>query len=182
MTAFAELEAEFLRITGATVFCTLTTVGADGRPRGRIVHPVFVVRDGRPTGWALTGRTPLKTRHLAQNPHVSCSYWSPSHDTVFVDCVAEWVADDGEKEEVWAVFRDTPQPLGWGDAGLAGYGPERWRAPLFTPLRLDPWRVQVMAGAEYPLGRLAGLVWHREEDGPPVRHDPADPAGAPDRA
>jgi hypothetical protein len=93
------------------------TVGEDGGPRNRILHPVFVVRDGRPLGWALTGRTPLKTRHLAANPHVACSYWNPSHDTLFVDCVASWVDDDSEKAEVWDVFLETPQPLGWGARG-----------------------------------------------------------------
>jgi hypothetical protein len=162
MAAFTEIEGDFLRITGETVFCTATTVDPHGRPRNRMLHPVFVVRDGQPIGWALTGRTPAKTRHLAQNPHMACSFWNPSHDTVFVDCVAEWVDDDREKEEVWALFRDTPQPLGWGEEGLAGYGPDRWRAALFTPLRLNPWRVQVMPGAEYPVGRLTGWVWHRE--------------------
>lgn len=165
MTAFAELEAEFLRITSGIVFCTVTTVDARGRPRGRILHPIFVVRRGLPLGWALTGRTPTKTRHLAANPHLSCSFWAPSQDSVFVDCVAEWVTDDEERREVWELFGNTPEPLGWGAAGLAGYGPDRWRAALFTPLRLTPWRVQVTAGAEYPSGRLTGRVWHGGEPG-----------------
>jgi general stress protein 26 len=117
---FSDLQADFLRITAGTVFCTATTVSEEGRPRSRMLHPIFVVRDGRPIGWALTGRTPLKTRHLAANPHMSCSYWTPSHDTVFIDCVATWVEDDREKEQVWELFRDTPEPLGWG--------PEGWRA------------------------------------------------------
>ena len=161
MASFSDLEADFLRITAATVFCTATTVDGAGRPRGRILHPIFVVRDGRPLGWALTGRTPLKARHLAANPHVSCAYWSPSHDTVFVDAVVTWVEDDAEKAVVFALFRDTPPPLGWGAEGLAGYGPGEWREPLFTPLRLEPWRVQVMTGDAYPAGDLTGRVWHR---------------------
>jgi hypothetical protein len=158
--AFAELEEDFLRIVSATAFCTMTTVDGRGRPRNRIIHPVFAVRDGLPLGWALTGRTPLKTRHLAANPHVACSYWSPSQDTVFIDCVARWVTDEREREEVWRAFLETPPPMGWGAEGLAGYGPERWNGPLFTPLRLEPWRVQVMRGEEYPHGTLTGRVWH----------------------
>jgi hypothetical protein len=160
--AFAELAEDFLRITAATVFCTATTVDARQRPRGRMLHPIFIVRDGRPLGWALTGRTPLKTRHLAANPHMSCAYWMPSHDTVFVDCVAVWVEAASEKLEVWELFRGTPPPLGYGSEGLAGYGPDQWRGPQFTPLRLEPWRVQVMNGAEYPYGRLTGRVWRDE--------------------
>jgi Pyridoxamine 5'-phosphate oxidase len=163
-SSFEPLQEDFLRITGKTVFCTATTVDEEGRPRSRMLHPVFVVRHGRPIGWALTGRTPLKTRHLAANPHMSCSYWSPSHDTVFVDCAATWVDDDSEKEQVWDLFLNTPEPLGWGPGGMAGYGEERWRNPVFTPLRLDPWRVQVMRGEEYPRGELTGRVWRGEAD------------------
>jgi hypothetical protein len=96
---FSELEEDFLRITTATVFSTATTVDPDGRPRNRVLHPIFVVRDG--------------------------------------------------------------EPIGWGPAGMAGYGPERWNNPVFTPLRLDPWRVQVMRGKEYPRGNLTGTVWRR---------------------
>jgi hypothetical protein len=160
--AFSELAEDFLRITAATVFCTATTVDAKHRPRARMLHPIFIVRDGRPLGWALTGRTPLKTRHLAANPHLSCAYWTPSHDTVFIDCVAVWVEADSEKQAVWELFRGTPPPLGYGPEGVAGYGPEQWRSPEFTPLRLEPWRVQVMDGAEYPHGRLTGRVWRDE--------------------
>lgn len=164
MTAsFAELEADFLRITAATVFCVATTVDAAGRPRNRMLHPIFVVRDGRPVGWALTGRTPLKSSHLAANPHMACAYWTPSHDTVFVDCITAWVEDDEERQSVWDLFHDTPEPLGWGPDGMAGYGAERWRSSVFTPLRLEPWRVQVMRGEEYPSGQLAGRVWRRAE-------------------
>lgn len=159
---FSEVEEDFLRITGETVFCAATTVDGKGRPRGRMLHPIFLVRDGRPLGWALTGRTPLKTRHLEANPHMSCSFWSPSQDTVFAECMTSWVEDGSEKEDVWNVFLDTPEPLGWGPDGMAGYGLERWRNPVFTPLRLEPWRVQVMRGQEYPAGALTGRVWRAE--------------------
>jgi hypothetical protein len=160
--SFAELEEDFLRITTETVFCIATTVDTAGRPRNRILHPIFVVRDGLPLGWALTGRTPLKASHLAANPHMACAYWTPSHDTVFVDCATVWVDGEEEKGQVWDLFLETPEPLGWGADGLAGYGDERWRNPIFTPLRLEPWRVQVMRGEEYPLGKLTGSVWRRK--------------------
>ena len=129
MPPFDELEENFLRIVRETVFCTVTTVDEDGRPRNRMLHPVFVVRDGRPLGWTLTGRTPLKTRHLAANPHVACSYWNPSHDTLFVDCVASWVEHDSAKQQVWDLFLETPQPLGWGSEGPGGLRPGRVAQP-----------------------------------------------------
>lgn len=162
MAPFAELEADFLRITGETVFCTATTVDGRGRPRGRMLHPVFTVEDGLPIGWAITAPTPLKAAHLAANPHMSCSFWNPSQDTVLIDCVTEWIASDAECQHVFELFRDTPTPLGWGREGMAGYGSERWRSELFAALRLSPWRVQVMRGEEYPAGNLAGRVWHRD--------------------
>jgi hypothetical protein len=40
-----------------------------------------------------------------------------------------------------------------------GYGSDRWHNPVFTALRLEPWRVQVMLGEEYPRGALTGTVW-----------------------
>jgi hypothetical protein len=92
---------------------------------------------------------------------MACAYWTPSHDTVFVDCTTNWVEDDEEEERVWHLFLETPEPLGWGPDGMAGYGDERWRNPVFTPLRLEPWRVQVMRGDQYPLGDLTGRVWRR---------------------
>jgi hypothetical protein len=106
----------------------------------------------------LTGRTPLKVSHLAANPHIACAYWTPSHDTVFVDCATVWVEDDAEKARVWDLFLETPEPLGCGPDGITGCGDERWRKPVFTPLRLEPWRVQVMRGQEYPRGELTGRV------------------------
>jgi hypothetical protein len=74
---FSEIQEDFLRITAATVLCSVTTVDARGRPRARMLHPVLTVAGGRPLGWALTGRMPLKTRHLAANAHVACAYWTP---------------------------------------------------------------------------------------------------------
>ena len=157
--SFAELHDDFLAITASTVFCTATTVDGRGRPRNRILHPIFIVRDDAPVGWALTGKTPLKTRHLEANPHMACAFWTPSHDTVFIDAVTTWVTDEDELRFTWELFRDTPPPLGWTQAGLDGYGPDEWRSEIYTPLRLDPWRVQIMLGKEYPVGDLTGQVW-----------------------
>jgi uncharacterized pyridoxamine 5'-phosphate oxidase family protein len=159
MSSFGDVERDFLELTSSIVWCTAATVDGRGRPRSRILHPIFTVRDGRPVGWVVTGRTPLKTRHLAANPHVSCTYWTPTQDTVIVDCVATWVEDVDERRRVFELFTTTPSPLGYPLEYLGG---ERWESPLFTPLRLDAWRVQVMRGSEFPSGNLAGRVWRTE--------------------
>ena len=71
---FAELAEDFLTFTADIVYCTVTTVDPAGRPRSRVMHPIFEVVDGQPRGWAVTDRSPVKTRHLAANPFVCCSY------------------------------------------------------------------------------------------------------------
>ena len=98
---FESLRADFLRFTTDIVYCTVTTVDSAGRPRSRVMHPIFEVVDGHPRGWALTDRTPLKDRHLAANPYVACFYWSPAQNTVAIDCTAEWVEDDAVLRQVW---------------------------------------------------------------------------------
>jgi hypothetical protein len=139
--SFASLEEDFLSITAETVWCMLTTVDRKGRPRSRVVHPIFTVVDGRPVGWLLTGRTPVKTAHLAGNPHVSCAYWTPDQNVVYADCVATWVDDLATKRQVDELFRTMPPPLGYDPVEFGLGVPDD---ETFTPLRLDPWRVQVL--------------------------------------
>ena len=52
---FSELEDKFKAITQRIVWCTVTTVDRQGRPRSRLLHPVW---DGT-TGWIATGRRAL---------------------------------------------------------------------------------------------------------------------------
>ncbi|MGH8932854.1 MAG: pyridoxamine 5'-phosphate oxidase family protein [Egibacteraceae bacterium] len=156
---FEEIREDFLRFTAAIVLCTVTTVDERSRPRSRMLHPIFTERDGRPVGWVLTAPTALKVRHLAHSPYVACSYWSPAQNVVYADCIATWVADQDEKDAVYDLFLTTPPPLGYGDEGMAGFGPDGPRSALFTPLRLDPWRIQVLRGEEYPMGNMVPKKW-----------------------
>jgi hypothetical protein len=139
--SFAAFEEDFLHITADIVWCTLATADSKGRPRSRVVHPIFTVADGQPVGWVLTVRTPVKTSHLARDQHVSCSYWSPKQNVVYADCLATWVEDLGTKRSVNELFESTPPPLGYNPVELGLGVPED---ETFTPLRLDPWRVQVL--------------------------------------
>jgi hypothetical protein len=101
----------------------------------------------------VTDRSPVKTPHLASNPHVSCAYWSPAHNTVYLDCLATWVDDIAGIQYVWDLFRLTAPPLGWAD--MSAYEPEGIAHPLFQPLRLRPWRIQVL-----PADQVAGRHFH----------------------
>lgn len=158
--SFSEIEREFLDFTAKIVLCTVTTVSPEGQPRSRMLHPVFEVIDGEPVGWVCTGRTPVKVSHLAHDPRVAVCYWSPDNDTVYAECSASWVEDAAAKQHVWDLFMRTPPPLGYD---LTSYGSPR--SPAFTPLRLDPSRIQVVPGREYPFGNLAGRVWNAEHVG-----------------
>jgi pyridoxine/pyridoxamine 5'-phosphate oxidase len=70
VASFAEIEAEFMRRVARIVWCTVATVDRQGRPRTRILHPIW---EGT-TGWIATGRHSHKEKHLARNTHVSLSY------------------------------------------------------------------------------------------------------------
>jgi general stress protein 26 len=155
---FEPLRGDFLRLTAEIVYCTVTTVDPQGRPRSRVMHPIFEVVDGHPRGWAVTDRTPLKDRHLAANPHVACSYWSPTQNTVAIDCTAEWVVDDEVLRQVWDVFA-APEPPGWGD--LSGYGAAGIHHPRFHVLRLQPYRVQILRAEQFAAGDFTPRTWRR---------------------
>jgi hypothetical protein len=159
--SFAAVRDEFLRITGDVVWCTVATVDTSGRPRTRILHPIWEVIEDRPVGWIGTTRSPLKTRHLAANPYVSCGYWSPAQETVYADCRAGWA--DGERERVWRMFVHAPPPLGYDPATIPTWteGP---LAGAWAVLRLDPWRVVVQTAEDLAAGRWYDRVWRAPED------------------
>lgn len=142
-TTFADIEAEFRRRTDRIVWCTVATVDTRGRPRSRILHPVW---DG-PTGWIATGRRSLKASHLAKNPYVSCSYWDAQHEQVYAECRATWADDPVEKACVWELVKNAPPPVGYDPALFWPDGPD---SPAFGALKLEPWRIELSA--------LAGMM------------------------
>jgi hypothetical protein len=156
--SFESIEADFLRISSEVAWATVATVDGDGRPRTRILHPYWEVIDGRPVGWVGTSRSPLKTRHLAANPHVSCAYWSPKQETAHVESRASW-ADD-ERERVWQLFLAADPPLGYDPAAIP-----QWKdGPLagqWAVLRLDPWRLMLLTAEDAATGNWYRRVWRR---------------------
>jgi hypothetical protein len=130
------VQKEFVARAHRIVWCTVATVGPDHRPRTRILHPIWEMTDAEPAGgglvgWIVTRATPVKVRHLAFSPAVSCTYWEPGHEVAIADCHAEWVADTATRRRVWELFRDTPAPLGfdfWSvfpDGPAPGHGASR---------------------------------------------------------
>lgn len=155
--SFAEFQDDFLTWTAGIVWCTVTTVDGRGRPRSRVLHPIWEVIDDAPVGWVVTSKTPVKTRHIAANPHVACMYWSPAQNTVSIDAVASWVEDAETKRHVFDLFNATP-PLGYD---LGGFGDEGPANPLFEPLRLDAWRVQLLRAEQMWTLDLTPRTWRK---------------------
>jgi hypothetical protein len=151
--SFAQLKDQFDAYIGDIVYATMTTVDTKGRPRARILIPVWEVVDGKPVGWLATYRSPVKEAHLANNPHTTFSYWTPRQNAASVDTVAEWVAqgDLKTRRHVWDLYRRT-SPKGAGyDLGQFWNG---IHDPKLHILRLDPWRVQVIRGTD-----LESKIW-----------------------
>ena len=108
VSSFEEIKADFDVRVQKIVWCTMTTNDRKDRLRGRIIHPIW---EGS-TGYLVTGRESFKAKHLAHNPYVSISYWSPEHGLVVADCKTAWEDDLEEKRRVWALFKATPMPTG----------------------------------------------------------------------
>jgi pyridoxine/pyridoxamine 5'-phosphate oxidase len=82
---FSEIEQEFIQRVHTIVWCNVATVDSQGRPRSRILHPIW---EGS-TGWILTQRDSYKSKHLAANPHVSLAYVADITKPVYVDGTAQ---------------------------------------------------------------------------------------------
>ena len=140
--SFAEIEADFIDRVHSLVLCNCATVDTRGRPRSRILHPIW---EGA-TGWVTTQKNTLKLKHLAQNPFVSLAYLGEPFKPVYVECQAAWVDDLATRQRIWQWLRNTPEPLGfdpaltWGDV----------EGPNNGLLRLSPWRIELNDYAAEP--------------------------------
>lgn len=152
--SWQDLEPEFRERTDKIVWCTVTTIDRNGRPRSRILHPVW---DGE-VGWIATGRNSFKAKHLAAHPYVALSYWDQSHQLAYAECDARWVDDQAEKQRVWDLVKNAPPPVGY-DPAL--FWPEGPASPEFGALRLDPWRVEVGSLQDMMSGKPP-RVWRRK--------------------
>ncbi len=152
--SFADHRQTFLDRVSSIVWPSVVTIDTKGRPRSRMLHPMWEITDDGPTGWIATGRESLKAKHLAGNSFVSVTYWDPRHEQVMAECDTEWVDDMDEKQRLWDLFKATPEPYGydlgafWKDANDPTYG----------LLKLKPWRIEMWTVAEMSTG-VAPTVW-----------------------
>ena len=136
----------FITRAHSAVWCAAATVDSRGRPRNRVLHPIWEMVDGLPLGWIATGRHSLKARHLAQVPFISLTYMQDPLKPVYVECAAVWADERAAKERLWQLFSTTPAPVGYDPAPFFGSVDN----PAFGALQLTPWRISLadLYGAE----------------------------------
>ena len=129
--------AGFVGIAHRIVWCTLATVDGHGRPRSRLVHPVWTFEPGGElVGRVSSRRTSPKGSHLETTPYASCSYWDPAHDVAVAECHASW---DAYPARSWSVFSDPAPPVGFDPAAMFAGGLDTPDAGIVV---LRPWRVR----------------------------------------
>lgn len=154
MDALADTAPAFVAMAHRIVWATVATTEPDGRPRTRVLHPIWAWDGEALTGWIATAQTPVKVRAIAAHPQVSLTYWDPTHDTCTADCDAAWIADD-EKPALWDRFLHGPEPVGYDPSIIPAWtGPD---APAFSGLRLTPTRLRVQPAAVMLRGDASAL-------------------------
>lgn len=145
MADLATTAPAFVDMAHRIVWATVATVDARNRPRGRILHPLWIWDGSALVGWVATGPTPTKQANLAHSPFTSVTYWASNHDTATAECKAEWHLDDETRTWVWNLFKDAPAPVGYDPAMIPPWsgGPT---SPAFGALKLEPWKLRVYPG------------------------------------
>lgn len=135
VNSFQEISEDFHQAVSKIVWCNVATINTQGRPTSRVLHPMW---EGS-TGWIMTGRNSLKSKHLANNPYISLAYVAEPMKPIYVDAKAEWIDDLGEKQRIWDLFKNTPEPYGYDGAPFFG----SYDSPGFGILKLTPQRIEL---------------------------------------
>jgi hypothetical protein len=111
-------------------------VDEHGRPRSRIVHPIWEGPIGSIGTWRTSVRAghrapSLKARHLERNSCVSLAYIGDVAKPIYVDGQAKLVDDADEKRRFWDLAKSIPPPYGYDPAEVLGSPDE----PRFAVLR-----------------------------------------------
>ncbi len=149
---FADIADEFLARVNKAVWCNVATVDSKGRPRSRILHPLWLGN----VGWITTRRGTPKEKHLEQHPFVSLAYIADVVKPVYADCKAEWIEDLAIKQDIWQLLETTPPPLGFDPAPIYGSIDN----PAFGLLKVTPWRIEVTSVATVPPERK---IWYADK-------------------
>ena len=133
--SFSEIQPEFMARVSQAIYCSVATVDRQGRPRSRMMHPIW---DGS-VGWVISWPGSHKAKHLENNPYVSLAYIQDFKKPVYVDAVAEWIDNEGEKHRIWELHQKTPPPLGFDPEPHYGSIHHHY----YGLLRFTPWRIEL---------------------------------------
>jgi hypothetical protein len=161
MNNLGEVAPAFVAMAHKIVWCSAATVDARGRPRSRVLHPIWQWDGRQLVGFISTSPTPTKREHLTASPYMSLNYWSPLQDTCVADCKASWVLDNEGRTKVWNLFLNAPEPVGYNPTVVPV-----WTSPTcdaFAALRLEPWRLRVAISPMSPARQI--LKWREQESG-----------------
>lgn len=159
MGQLSEVAPKFVAMAHQIVWCSVATVDPLGRPRSRILHPIWEWDGEQLVGLIATVKTPIKLADLKQSAHVSCNYWTPAQDTCVAECEASWIEDSAGKHHVWNALTSAPEPVGYNPAMIPGW--DNADSPGFDALRLIPHRLRVMPGESLMNGTYAADSWRR---------------------
>ena len=157
--AFADIEDDFNAVVSKIIWPSMTTIDRQGRPRTRIVHPIW---EGS-TCFIMTGRSSLKVKHLEQqSAHLALCYVdlegiNPAANQVYVECKAEVIDEVEQKQRVWDLFKSYPRAVRLQPRPVF---PDRPEDAEFAVLKLTPWRVEVFSLT----GAMSGgnQVWRQD--------------------
>jgi len=138
VTGFATVAEEVERRITSTIWCTLATTDPKGRPRTRIVHPIWERTSDGVVGWLGTRTGTPKIGHVEQTPWASLLYWDPRHQQVTIDAEVSVHVDDDARRRVWDLLSEPPEPYGFDPAPM---WPDGATGEGFTVLRFDPVRI-----------------------------------------
>ncbi len=157
MDPLQDVAPAFRDMAHRIVWATVATVATDGRPRTRVLHPLWEWDGDRLVGWILTSPRSPKRADLDNESRVSLTYWVPEQDTCTAEAEVTWVLDDDGRRAAWDRFASAPEPVGYDPSIVAP-----WTSPdvdAFGALRLEPTLLRVMAGAVMLQGRGRVLQW-----------------------
>ncbi len=157
MDDLAVVAPAFVEMAHQIVWCSAATIDPSGRPRSRILHPVWDWDGQVLKGIIATGPNSAKRAHLDAHPLVSLSYWQPNHDTCSAECTTEWRLDDASREAGWDRIKHAPAPVGYDPAIIPGW--DSPTSPNFGILEVVPWRLRVMPGTVMMRGEGSVLTW-----------------------
>lgn len=158
MTPLEQIAPAFIGMAHSIVWASAATVDVDGRPRSRILHPIWEWDGTDLIGWIATVPSPVKKAHLDAHPEMSLSYWAATHDTCSADCRVSWYYDDVTRKAVWDKFTNGPEPVGY-DPFVIPMWSDGPTSEAFAVLRLSPYRLRVMPGTVMTAGQGDVLGW-----------------------